>query len=47
LCARKAPATAAAKLKVTYERPVKAPLRTALRPRLGLPLGCSSAGTAA
>src|SRR6476619_1547406 len=47
LCARKAPATAAARLRITYERPVKAPLRTALRPRSGLPLGCSWAGTAA
>src|SRR6476469_3512201 len=47
LGARKAPATAAARLRITYERPVKAPLRTALRPRSGLPLGCSWAGTAA
>src|SRR5919197_4384472 len=46
LCARKAPATAAARLSATYERPVKAPLRTALRPRAGLPLTCSLAGTA-
>src|SRR5829696_1029863 len=45
LCARKAPARAAAPLNVRYERPVKAPLRNALRPRSGLTLGCSSAGT--
>src|SRR5436853_4943696 len=46
LCARYTPATAPATLSVTYERLVTSPLRTALWPRNGLGLGCSSPGTA-
>src|SRR3954468_5692537 len=46
LCARNAPASAAARLSATYESPVRAPLRSALRPRAGLTLACSSASTA-
>src|ERR671937_501196 len=44
LCARNAPAIAAAPLTVRKESPVNIPLWTALRPRAGLPFTCSSAG---
>src|ERR1051326_519927 len=46
LCARYTPATAPATLSVTYDRLVTSPLRTALWPRNGLTLGCSSPGPA-